>query len=588
MKYITFLVLKKYPVISILMLCSYMLSAQENIEELQSNYTTEATIESGETKLFRIELKAKELVLMRLTEFSNDLEFSVYDPSSAMIEQTNTSETADFCVFYTRQAGEFLVRLKNKDQYDASMKLETRIFSSFNREILIDEFLHQFYSVNAPGACVAVLKDGMPIYSSCFGLANIEHQIKNTSETVFELASVSKQFTAYAIAQLSFQDKIELGASIRKYLPELPMCMDSIEVSDLVYHISGLKEGEGSMAMVGYEDYDYLTEERLMRWAKRQKELLNNPGEVFEYNNLGYLLLSKIIERISGQSFASWMADNVFSPIGMTSSVIRTDVDQLIPNKAYSYIRHRDQEEHQLSPVNYSYPGACCQRSSLKDVIRYLRYLENLPITNQALVDLIETKGRLNNGAYTDYAFGNFIMEYRGLRRISHLGLTGGYRTSLARFPDQGYSFIYLANNGAWETYYLAKKLYDIYLSDEFISLQEFNTEEYSKDTSSLSVSEVVVPNELLLNEYEGIYYSPEIITAYQFEVENDSLWIKSIKHRSTLLNLVSSDLFSGDQWLFHQVEFVRDEKDAIIGCYVRAEDEKERTYFKKLEAVER
>ena len=178
-----------------------------------------------------------------------------------------------------------------------------------------------------------------------------------------------------------------------------------------------------------------------------------------------------------------------------------------------------------------------------------------------------------------DYGFGNFHTTYRGLKRISHLGLSAGYRSSLARFPEQEYAFILLANNGEWYNYYLARKLYDFYLAEEFLSPARFS----DYDNIDGPKEEEKPIEKYPLDEYQGIFYSPEIITAYSFELDNDSLWIRSIKHRPTLLIPLSKDLLHGDQWMFHRVEFIRDENKVITGCHVWDEEETGKIHFIKL-----
>ena len=169
-------------------------------------------------------------------------------------------------------------------------------------------------------------------------------------------------------------------------------------MKDLIYHTNGLPDSEISLALSGYEDYDYLTRERFLRWINRSERQINKPGEAFEYSNSGYVLLAEIIQNVAGRSFSHWMKENIFLPLGMESSLIREDIEAIIPEMAYSYIRYRDATEHVISPMNFSYPGACCQRSSLKEMIQWVINLENNTLGINGIQELINTKGRLKNG----------------------------------------------------------------------------------------------------------------------------------------------------------------------------------------------
>ena len=176
----------------------------------------------------------------------------------------------------------------------------------------IDSLFTSWNVSNHPGGSVLISKDGKTIFSKSYGLANIEYEVANTNHTLFNIGSISKQFTAMGIVLLEQQNKLSVDDDIRKYMPELPDFGETITIRHLLHHTSGLRDLHGLLGLAGWRRGDLETNDDVYRIIKNQKELNFKPGEEFLYSNTGYILLAKIIENASQLEFDQWMKQNIF------------------------------------------------------------------------------------------------------------------------------------------------------------------------------------------------------------------------------------------------------------------------------------
>src|SRR6185369_8859885 len=176
----------------------------------------------------------------------------------------------------------------------------------------VDQLFATWDKPESPGAAIAIIKDGAVVYKRGYGSANLEYNVPITPQTVFHVASVSKQFTAFAIAMLASQGKLSLDDDIRKQLPEVPDFGKKITIRHLIHHTSGLRDQWTLLAMAGWRLDDVITKEHIMKMVRYQRELNFDPGAEHLYSNTGYTLLAAIVERVSGQSFREYTEANIF------------------------------------------------------------------------------------------------------------------------------------------------------------------------------------------------------------------------------------------------------------------------------------
>jgi CubicO group peptidase (beta-lactamase class C family) len=316
---------------------------------------------------------------------------------------------------------------------------------------------------DAAGCAVGVSVSEHEVLREAWGMADLEHHVALTPDTVFEAGSVSKQFTAAAILLLAEQGKLSLSDPVRKYFPELPDYGTPITIEQLLHHTSGLRDW-GSVAQVAgwprtTRSYSNAS---VLDIAARQKALNYKPGDAWSYTNTGYNLLAILVQRVSGKSLAQFTRDNIFLPLDMTSTSWRDDFRRIVPDRAIAY---EDSESglHQLMPFENAY-GNGGLLTTVGDLLRWNDHFAGSKIGDASFVQSELDPGRLNDGRTLFYAAGLFITEHDGLREISHSGATAGYRSWLVYYPDRQLSVALLCNTAGAQTTILGHQIADIYL----------------------------------------------------------------------------------------------------------------------------
>jgi CubicO group peptidase (beta-lactamase class C family) len=386
------------------------------------------------------------------------------------------------------EISEFL--LKNGANPDIKMPAKTKI---------VDMIFNRYINENSPGAALAVIKDGSIIYKNGYGLANLEYDVPLTPQTIFHVASVSKQFTAFAIALLAAQGKLSLDDDIRTHLPDVPDFGEKITIRHLAHHTSGLRDQWELLSMAGWRLDDVITKEHILEMVRHQKELNFVPGAEMLYCNTGYTLMAEIVEKVSGMSFREFTQTFIFEPLAMKHTHFHDDHEMIVKNRAYSYAPGTE-NEFKKSVLSYANVGATSLFTTVEDLAKWNQNLDDGRIGGKDVIKQMHQPGVLNNGNRLEYAFGLGINKYRGLKMVSHSGGDAGYRSFVCRFPEQQFSVVVLSNLGNFNPYDRALEVVDIYLSDKFVTQQEADSE---TETTGRTVAQV---NPDIYDAYEGSY----------------------------------------------------------------------------------
>lgn len=300
--------------------------------------------------------------------------------------------------------------------------------------------------IPAPGCAVGVSLNGESVFEKAFGLAEMEHNVPNSPQTIFESGSVAKQFTAAALVLLQQDGKLSIDDPVRKHIPELPDYGSPLTIRHLLNHTAGLRDWGSVMALTGAGRGDrVITQTIALDVIYRQKGLDFKPGDEYSYSNSGYQLAAEIVERVSKQKFPDFVAERLFKPLGMTASSWRDDYQRLVPGRAQAYSRMGPNAPWRLNMPIMSVYGNGGMLTTVGDWLKWNAMLD-ARTWNSKLVDELETQGVLNSGRKISYALGLQVATYRGMRDVSHGGSTAGYQTFLARYPDQKVSVAVLCN----------------------------------------------------------------------------------------------------------------------------------------------
>ncbi len=430
----------------------------------------------------------------------------------------------------------------------------------------VDRLFANVDNENSPGAVIAILQDGEVIYSRGYGMANLEYDIPVTPETIFHVASVSKQFTAYAIAQLADDGFLSLDDDVRLYVPEFPDFDETITIRHLIHHTSGLRDQWELLAMAGWRLDDVITREHILKMLKHQRELNFTPGEEYLYSNMGYTVLAEIVEQVSGKSFQEWTDENIFKPLDMHNTHFHSDHRHIVPNRAYSYAPLRE-GGFQKSVLNYANIGATSLFTTVDDLACWLLNFDSHVIGNERVFNTMLQQGRLNNGERIDYAYALQVVDYRGAQLIGHGGADAGFRSYVGRFPENGFAVVVLSNLSGISPQQIALDIADIFL-DEILEPEESPTDiqERRRRENNVLPDENYNPTPQRLLAYTGTYYSEELGTFYTIVLHNDGLVATHRRHSDIELTPIINEWFSGKQWWFRTVEFVKDSRNNIEG----------------------
>ncbi|MGY4500439.1 CubicO group peptidase (beta-lactamase class C family) [Bradyrhizobium sp. GM24.11] len=329
----------------------------------------------------------------------------------------------------------------------------------------VDQLFAHWARPDSPGASIAVIQNGKIIYSHGYGAANLEYGVPNTPATVFHLASVSKQFTAFAIYLLAHDGKLSLDDDVRKHVPKLHDFGKLITIRQLLHHTSGVRDQWNLLALAGWRLDDEITDDDVARLLFQQTELNFAPGDQFLYSNSGYTLLAMVVKQVSGKTLAEFAKERIFDPLGMSHTHFQDKYGVVANDRAYSYGRQPD-GKYQYIALTYSTVGPSSLFSTVGDLARWDENFYTGEVGGLTLLAEMQQKGKLNDGKDINYASGLFIGKYRGLRTVEHAGGDAAYRTNILRFPDQHFSVVVLANAGDMNPAVLSFRIADIYLKE--------------------------------------------------------------------------------------------------------------------------
>jgi CubicO group peptidase (beta-lactamase class C family) len=642
---------------------SVSLKSQDKQSDLIKGKRELSSLRAGEKHRYVVKLEASQFAYFRLEQKGVDAFITTYDPDGKKIQEfdsPNGRKGEEPITLFSDKKGNYILEItaleEKGHQGNYELLWERLEPKGSTPQIQIDQLFTAWNNLQTPGAAVAVAKNGKIIFEKGYGSADLEHNIPITPKTIFHIASVSKQFTAFSILLLEKEGKLSINDDVRKYIPEIPDFGKVITLNELMHHTSGLRDQWDLLAMAGWRLDDIITKDQILRLVSRQKELNFNPGDEFLYCNTGFTLLAEVVARVSGQTFAEFTRTHIFEPLKMANTLFYDDCEKIVKNRAYSF--HSDSTGFKKSILSYSTVGATSLFTTVEDLSLWAMNFEN-PVVGKDVIRKMDMRGILNKGDTISYAMGQGIGIYKGLKIISHGGADAGYRTALCRFPDQHFSVNVLSNLASFDPTGMALKIADIYLRDVEVAEKPKQAPEVKKEPEAIPVSKNITIDPDTLNAYcgqyelqpgfvatftvddkkiiveapglpktpmipvssttfevkevsamvtfirdasgkitkikvkmngqenyalrlpdfdpakvnlvecTGDYFSPELSTTYSFDVESGKLIARHFRTGDVHLTPVKTNVFTGDQWYFGNVEFVRDANNIITGCKV-------------------
>jgi len=303
---------------------------------------------------------------------------------------------------------------------------------NFDRKI--DSLIQsEFKETNGPGGVFLIAKKGKPVYEKAFGMANLELDAKLNTNNVFQIGSMTKQFTAIAILILEEQGKLKTSDHVSKYIPSYPNG-DKITIHHLLTHTSGIKDFTKIKALQDIAQKE-MTPEQMVDFFKNDPVDFA-PGEKFEYNNSGYVVLGYIIELASGETYEDFIKKNIFDKAGMTNSYYASD-RKIIKNRAFGY--HKKSTGYvNKTVINFSVPfSSGSLMSTLDDMLKWQNALnKNLLLSSKEETKAF-TKYKLNNGQEIEYGYGWHLKNINGIPTREHGGSIFGFKSMAVYIPSE-------------------------------------------------------------------------------------------------------------------------------------------------------
>lgn len=459
--------------------------------------------------------------------------------------------------------------MKNRFSIPFLLLLITTAVSA-QTEADIDEIFSDFNDPSHPAVAAVVIHKGEVIYKKAFGSEHLDYESPASPDTKFQLAGLSKHFTAFSIFLLEEQGKLSFEDDIRKYIPELPKYDQVVTIQHLLSLSSGLHGYWSLRPLTGMNNSDVFTHEQAMKLIGKQRQLSFEPGSDYSYTNTGQTLLAEIVAKISGQSFAAYTKEQLFSPLGMSNTLFKDEFDQYIPNAAHPYEAVEDGFKE--APSNFGIAGPTNLYSTVEDLGKWEMNMINPKVGSKEMIKKMNATVKLNEGTLINPSFGTVTLgqqlmhNERGVPKIYQTGNLGGYTSSIFKFMNQEFTVIVLSSGVPYNGYLGMNTAY-LFLEDEF-------TGPASVDFASIKSKKL---SKKKLEKYAGSYWNWKGASARSIAVQDDTLRYVRGGGQSALIPL-SDDRFqmiaSGDENIYvsfkmidgkKRMEFNVEESDPIV-----------------------
>ena len=341
-----------------------------------------------------------------------------------------------------------------------------------------DQLFKTYANRNSPGYAIGILKGNKILYTHGYGMANLDYQIPITTTSAFDIASVSKQFTAACIALLIMDGKLRLDMPASRFIPELAKYKDTIRIEHLIYNTSGITDYYKLPRAGGrsWVTFDYFDNEECIRTSLSPDTLAFRPGTKWDYCNVNFMLLAKIVEKVSGKSFSAFARERLFLPLGMDHTIVNDDATAIISNRVTPYNpRTKDYvDAYRKAGFEVNYGSGWIQHSrnsphyggsgintTVNDLIKWEMNFFSRRFGGRQFYDLMHQTRHFQHDR-DNQAFGLYRGSYKGRTYWAWDGGDYGVSAQIMRFPDQQVAIIVLSNIGNGNTAEKAERIADL------------------------------------------------------------------------------------------------------------------------------
>ena len=404
------------------------------------------------------------------------------------------------------------------------------------------------WNAATPGCAVGARTSGATDVFAAYGMADLEHDVRNTPETIFEAGSVAKQFTATAVLLLARDAKLSLEDPVRKFIPEVPDYGTPITIRQMLSHTSGLRDWGNITGIAGWPRGTRThAHEHVLDVLTRQKALNFTPGTRWSYSNSGYNLAAILVTRVSGMSFAEFSRVRIFEPLGMRHTSWRDDFTRIVKHRAVAYVPEGQNYSMQMPFENVHGNGGLL--TTVGDLLTWNAHLVAPRIGDAAMVKEQQTPVRFPSGREHGYGLGLVVGDYKGVREVSHGGATAGYRAFLVQYPDRGVSIAVLCNAANANPTQYAHAVAELLLGSAIKADAALASPvpEAQGPLTALKRDASFNPRGDALADFAGTYTSDEAETTLIVSIESDALIVRRRPASRIVLRPLLKDTFESD-----------------------------------------
>lgn len=429
-------------------LTAFSQSTRTDSTPISEGETISDSLRSEEVHSYTIELDSTQFVFGYVNQETVDVAISVFNPDDEQIASFDYSaRNKDSFQFDTESPGTYRIKVtpfqKEKGLYSLTVELIEPIAEEPASRV--DQLMMEYTGSDVPGGSVMVMKEGEVIFQEEYGMANLTYDVPYQKNTRHNIGSTSKQFTAFAILLLAEEGKLSLNDDIREHIPELPAFKDTVRIRNLLTHTNGYREFLNLLAMTGRNMSQPLDTEKIIEIVQNQPTLQNTPGEEFNYNNTGFALMAEVVKRTTDTPFQQWMEENVFEPLGMNHTNVRSNPGMVIENRSTGYENAGKGGFQSVTDIGGAM-GAGGIYTTMEDLAKWINNFDEPKVGNEEIIEQMTTPFVLNNGDSTNYGLGLFIAEYKNLKYFHHGGADRAHRSMFMIFPEIGGAVVTQSN----------------------------------------------------------------------------------------------------------------------------------------------
>ncbi len=422
-------------------------------QPLRPGTSVDGVLAADSRDAYALDLTADMFVYGEVNQIDVDVVVTVRDPEGGTLRTFDSpARGPEPYQFETETAGVYTIEVApfegGEGRYEIVVLGSEPVATS--PEDRVNQMMRFYDGEDRPGGVVGVVRDGELTFVRAYGMANLTHGIPWEPGTVSNIGSVTKQFTAMGLLLLQAEGELSLQDDIRTHIPELPDFGTPVTLRHFLNHTSGYREIYNLLPMTGFKGEDTFARGKAIRIVQRQPELQARPNTEWNYNNTGYILLSLVVERVSGQPFAEYMKERIFDPLGMHDTRVKMTQGEVIPGSAQGYVPTKTGGYRATRDLSAS-AGAGGIYTTVEDLSRWMRNYRDASLGGPGAVQAIATPAVLESGDSTGYGLGLGIGKMGGRTLYAHTGGDVAHRAYMGIFPELESGVIVMSNHASFD-----------------------------------------------------------------------------------------------------------------------------------------